>query len=190
MARIGKIATSGLVGALALLGPASAPASAGMLGDCTLVATWALGLGIGPVVLDVDATPADQPVTVPAADTVTWVATSPGAVRPRLVKGLVELDLPWPFSTLTLDSWSGPAQGHEATGTYQYELTGLVPRAVPLTFQGAHAEENDVRCTGRVQLELEGGPFDGWLAYVALGGLAASGIALFFAGRSRWYRVL
>ena len=157
-----------------------------MTGGCNAVGTWVLGLGVGPIVIDVATAPTDEAIEIPAADAVNWQATSPpGATGARPAKGRVEIDLPWPFGTQTLESWAGTIDGPERAGTYTYELTGAFPRGVDFSIVGSHAEPN-VRCTGEVLLKIEGGPFDSWLGYMALGGLVLSGVAFVLAGRSSW----
>ncbi len=179
------VLAAGAVGAPVV---AARPAAASMTGGCTAVGTWALGTGVGPIVVDVAAVPADKVTVIPADDVVTWTATSPGVPGPKPTKGRVEIDLPWPLGTQTIESWSGTSDKVDHSGTYTYELTGAFPRGVDFTIIGSHAEPN-VRCTGQVSFEIEGGPFDAWITYVAVAGLLLSGVVLLLAGRSKWARI-
>jgi len=180
------VAAGGLV-AGSVMAPAS-PAAASMTGPCTAVATWLLGTGAGPIVVDVTKVPADQAVTVPAADTIAWTATAPAQSVPRPARGRVEIDLPWPFGTQTLNSWAGAAPSAAQAGTYTYELTGAVPRGVPVKFVGSHAEPG-ISCTAELTLKVSGGVFSAWISWVALGGLLLSGVLFYVAGRASWGRL-
>ena len=165
------------------------PAGATLEGGCTAVATFLLGVGAGSVTIDVGAASASEPVEIAATDTVEWRVTVPGSsTTPEPMRGRLEIDLPWPLGTQTLESWSGTATQGEATGLYTYELTKAFPRGTPFTVTGTHSEPG-VTCVGEVSLQVDGGPFDTWLIWVALGGLLVSGILLLVAGRSRWVQV-
>jgi hypothetical protein len=164
------------------------PAGASMEGGCTAVATFLLGVGAGSVTIDVGVASSSEPVEIAATDTVEWRVTVPGSSTPEPMRGRLEIDLPWPLGTQTLESWSGTATQGEATGLYTYELTKAFPRGTAFTVTGNHSEPG-VTCIGEVALQVDGGPFDTWLIWVALGGLLVSAILLLAAGRSRWVQV-
>jgi hypothetical protein len=154
-----------------------------MRGPCTATGTFQVGTGAGPVVVDINKLAPGQAVTVGPSDTIIWTASAPAAATPRPVRGRIEIDLPWPFGTQTLESWTGNGPQAIKAGQYTYELTGAVPRGVKITFVGTHAEPG-ITCTATMSLRVSGSPFDAWIAYVAVGGLIVSGIALYIAGRA------
>ena len=192
MGRLGGIAAivvaAGGLAFASLLADAR-PASAAMAGPCTAVGTFVLGTGAGPIVVDVAKVPRGQTITVPANDTIAWTATAPAQSVPRPARGRIEIDLPWPLGTQTLNSWSGVGASAAQAGTYTYELTGAVPRGVAIKFIGTHAEPG-IACVGEVTVKVAGGIFDAWISFVAFGGLILSGAVFFFwAGRATWGRL-
>lgn len=192
MGRLGGI-TAVVVAAVGLgaagLVAGAAPAAASMLGPCTATGTFVLGTGAGPIVVDVAKVPPGQAVTIPAADTIAWTATAPAQAVPRPIRGRIEIDLPWPFGTQTLDSWGGTGASAAQAGTYTYELTGAVPRGVAVKFVGTHAEPGVV-CVAELSFKVSGGVFDAWIGFVAVGGLLLSGAVFFlWGGRATWGRL-
>jgi hypothetical protein len=152
------------------------------------VATFLLGVGTGSITVDVNAASTEEPVEIGAEDAVEWRVSVPGRTTPEPMRGRLEIDLPWPLGTQTVEEWSGTATQGEATGLYTYQLTKAFPRGVPFTMVGTHGEPN-VACVGQVALQIEGGAFDSWWIWVGLGGMALSAIALLLAGRARWVQV-
>jgi hypothetical protein len=171
------------IGALAFT--AGAPhAGAAITGGCTAEATFEQGTGLGPITVDLVA-PGDAPVELGASDTFSWQATSgntAGELRPS--RGRAEVDLPWPFGTWTMESWTSRNGAAQGGGTYTYELTRVVPRGATFDVIGTY-EEQGLTCIGTLEVEVAGKPFDSYTTWVALGGLVVSGIALLLAGRAR-----
>ena len=63
-----------------------------------------------------------------------------------------------------------------------------MPRGVPVKFIGSHAEPG-ITCTGQVTLKVSGSTFSAWITWVALGGLALTGVLFYVAGRASWGRL-
>jgi hypothetical protein len=174
---------------LGIVTAAAPPAGATLDGGCTAVATFLLGVGTGSVTVDVNRASVDEPVEIGSEDAIEWRVTVPGSVTsPQPMRGRIEIDLPWPLGTQTVETWSGTTTVNEARGLYTYELTKAFPRGVPFTVVGHHAQPG-VSCRGQVALQVAGGPFDSWWIWVGLGGMVVSGIALLLAGRARWVQV-
>jgi hypothetical protein len=110
-----------------------------------------------------------QRVTVPRSDTVSWYGTVEAPSVPRDVSGSVEIDLPKPFGTLTIDSWSSTGSSEvEKQGEDSYDLGNWVPGGAQVRVHGQHLENGTVLCTGQVFLQVEGSPFDSPIAPAAL----------------------
>lgn len=123
----------------------------------------------------------DDVVEIPRSDTVDW--TGSVAAPPGAYSGSISVDLPPPFGEVAIDSWGGTSQNPSNSGAKEYDLPSLVPAGVEFQVVGSHDDENG-SCSGFVNLEIEGGPFDSLLAPVSLVGTAASGAGLFALIRS------
>lgn len=137
--------------------------------------------------LDVDAASVgDKVVVILPKDTVDWQ----GSVEapPGVYSGSISVELPPPFGKVEIDSWKGDSQTTSNTGAREYDLPSLVPSGVEFKVVGSHADENG-SCTGYVNLEVKGGPFDSPLALVSLVGTAATGVGLLAALRPLFRRV-
>lgn len=114
----------------------------------------------------------DDLVTIRRSDTVDWqgsVTAPPGAYS-----GTIGLDLPPPFGEIQVDSWDGDSQTTENAGARDYDLPSLVPAGVEFRVVGSHTDENG-SCSGYVNLQIKGGPFDSPLVYVSLAGTVIAG---------------
>jgi hypothetical protein len=122
----------------------------------------------------------DAVVEVPRSDAVDWQA-SVGA-PPGVYSGDIAVDLPPPFGEVQIDSWEGESDSTFNVGAKDYDLGSLVPAGAEFRIVGSHTDENG-SCTGYVNLEIKGGPFDSALAPISLAATAAAGVGLFFTAR-------
>ena len=135
----------------------------------------------------VDAATATGVVTVRRSDTVDWQGSVPAA--PGAYSGKVWVNLPPPFGTVTIDSWSGDSQTTSNSGSKHYDLPSMVPAGVVFTVAGEHNDANG-HCAGSVQLQIDGSPFGSPITWVSLGGTAVTGVAGAFALRPLFRRVV
>jgi hypothetical protein len=122
----------------------------------------------------------DEVVKIPREDTVDWqgsVDAPPGAYS-----GTIAIDLPPPFGEAEIDSWSGESDNTANAGERDYDLPSVVPAGVEFQVVGSHTDENG-SCSGFVNLEIKGGPFDSPLAPASLVGTVAAGVGLAFTVR-------
>jgi hypothetical protein len=157
----------------------------------TCQATAAFQTGVdGPFTVDTQQLQPSAVIEVPLEDNVAWTARvlnqSPA---PREVSGSLTVDLPWPLGTYTIESWSGMTDVVEKSGLTDYHLPAATPRGVELQVKGAHRENGQLVCSGTVNVKIAGSPFKSPATLVSLAGLAASGVALFLAGRPKLVRI-
>jgi len=160
-----------LLGAVALIGP-SRPVDAGIQqGTCNGTGKFVEGTDANgaPLVIDA-ATAGDTVFVVPRSDTVNWTGTVTGA--PNTYSGTIAVDLPPPFGTWTIDSWSGNSTTTSNSGEEDYKLPGLVPGGVTFKVYGQHQDSNGL-CKGFVNLQVEGGALNSPITW---GALALTGI--------------
>jgi hypothetical protein len=126
--------------------------------------------------LEVDAAAiGDTVVVIPRSDVVDWqgsVAAPPGAYS-----GSISVELPPPFGEVEFHSWSGDSDTLSSAGDEDYDLPWLVPAGVEFQVSGSHTDENGT-CSGFVNLEIDGGPFDSLAAPISLVGTVATGAGL------------
>lgn len=181
------------VGALVLT---SAPAGAVIdpPGNCVGQGTFEKGTKArGSFTEQADQIPAGRVVEVPRADTVTWSGSLPKlaaggdpltvTVPKRPIRGFVAVDLPWPFGSVTVDSWGNDSDVVGNKGEHTYDLPSVVPRGVEFKVFGEHRENGSVYCSGFVLVKIEGGPFDSPLIWASLGLTAVSAAFFVVAGR-------
>jgi hypothetical protein len=129
----------------------------------------------------------DTVVKVLRSDTVDWQGSVVDA--PGKYSGSIAVDLPPPFGTVKIDSWKGDSEATSNSGTEEYDLPSLVPAGVTFKVVGSHTDENG-SCSGYVNLEIDGGPFDSPLAPLSLVGTAATGAGLAAMLRPMFRRVV
>jgi hypothetical protein len=139
----------------------------------------------GPFSVQAEAVGPGEVIEVPLKDTVHWKAEISGVSGERDFAGFVEVDLPWPLGTATIDTWGGSTDKTGNEGDKTYNLPKTIPRGVEFEVSGQHSEDGQVVCSGTVKVKVQGGPFDSPLAPVALGGTVISGIGLVMAGLSK-----
>lgn len=160
-----RSATAAAAMAVGLLASAGvAHAGDGVSGPCTATGTF-VGSGVS-----VDNTTTGT-VTVLRSDTVDWSASVDGP--PGSYQGSVWLELPWPFPSVDIDSWSGDSQTTSNAGTKSYDLPGFVPAGVEFDVAGAHTDANGT-CSGSITLVVDGGPFGSPVTWASLGLSVAS----------------
>lgn len=161
-----------LFGAIAVIGPSN-PAAAGIeQGTCTGSGAFTEGVD-GPFTIDAS-TAGDQVFIVPRSDSVFWKGSVGGP--PGIYSGSISVELPPPFGSVSIDSWSGDSPATSNEGVEEYDLGSLVPAGVVFRVEGTHTDANGV-CSGYVKIEVDGGPFDSPVAPIglALTGLAGAG---------------
>lgn len=117
----------------------------------------------------------DDVIVIPRRDTVYWQGsvTSP----PGIYSGSISVDLPPPFGEVEIDSWSGDSQTTATSGTRGYVLPSVVPSGVELKMVVSHTDQNG-SCSGHVNAEVAGGPYDSLLPPMSFLGTAIAGAAL------------
>jgi hypothetical protein len=122
----------------------------------------------------------DEVVVVPISDTVDWQGSV--AAPPGVYSGTIAVDLPPPFGEVQIDSWDGESDSTENAGAKDYDFPSLVPAGVEFRVVGSHTDENG-SCSGYVNLEIDGGPFDSALTPISLVGTVVAGAGLVFTAR-------
>jgi hypothetical protein len=98
------------------------------------------------------------------------------------------VELPPPFGTVTIHSWSGNSQKTENSGSEHYDLPSLVPGGVTFTVKGRHDDSNG-HCGGSVDFKVAGGPMGSPITWVSLGGTVLTGAGGAMALRPLFRRV-
>jgi hypothetical protein len=117
----------------------------------------------------------DEVVKIPREDSIEWQASV--AAPPGAYSGSISVDLPPPFGEAQIDSWEGESQATANAGVKEYDFPSMVPAGVEFKVLGSHTDENG-SCTGYVNLEIDGGPFDSPLAPISLAGTALTGAGI------------
>jgi len=155
---------------------ASGAAPTSTLGPCQGSATFQKGG------FTVNATEAGT-VEVPRTDDVDWKGSITGPTGDNAYSGSIKVDLPPPFGSLSIDSWSGTSDATSNSGTKHYDLPGAVPANVEFTVRGSHTQ-GSFNCSGHVTVKIKGSSVNA----VSIGSLAATaltGVGLLFAGRAK-----
>jgi hypothetical protein len=122
----------------------------------------------------------DEVVEVPRNDTVDWQASVDAP--PGVYSGSIAVDLPPPFSEVQVDSWDGDSDTTSNAGAKDYDLGSFVPAGVEFRVVGSHTDESG-SCSGYVNIEITGGPFDSPVAPISLAGTVVVGAGLVFTVR-------
>ena len=117
---------------------------------------------------------------VQRSDTVDWQGSV--AAPPGVYSGTIAVDLPPPFGEVEIDSWEGDSDSTANAGAKDYDLPSLVPAGVEFRVVGSHTDENG-SCSGYVNLEIDGGPFDSALDPDQPGGTVVVGAGARFTVR-------
>ena len=164
----------------------AAPATAEINGPCSGSGAFEKGTKAGgPFTVTAENVAPNEVIEVPLKDTVHWQGSIEGASGTREFAGSVEVDLPWPLGTATIDTWGGSTDKTGNEGDKTYSLSKTVPRGVEFEVTGQHSENGKVVCSGTVKVKVEGGPFDSPLTPIGIGGTVVSGVGLALAGLSK-----
>ncbi len=175
-----------LLGAPLGLLTTTSTADAAVTGNCTATASFITGTKArGPFTVDT-ATIGNDTIKVRRSDTVEWKGGVPAP--PGTFSGFVKIDLPPLVPDVTVETWKGDSQTTENSGTKKYDLPGIVPAGVTFQVIGRHADTNGV-CSGVVDVEIEGGPFDSPLTAVSLVGTVVTAAGSAGAVRPLFRRV-
>ena len=122
-------------------------------------------------------------VEVPRTDDVRWTGSITGVTGDNPYSGKIEVELPPPFGSMSIDSWSGTTDATSNSGVKHYDIPGPVPANVEFEVKGAHTQ-GSASCNGHVTVKIKGSSVNavsiGTLALTAL-----TGIGLVFAGRAK-----
>jgi hypothetical protein len=164
----------------------AAPAAAEIDGPCSGSGAFEKGTKAdGPFTVTAEDVAPGEVIEVPIKDTVHWQGSIDGVSGDREFSGFVEVDLPWPLGSATIDTWGGSTDKTGNEGDKSYNLPKAIPRGVEFEVTGEHSEDGTVVCSGTVKVKVEGGPFDSPLAPVGIGGTVVSGVGLAVAGLSK-----
>ncbi len=163
----------GLVGAIALVSDA-APASAQLEGPCTATGQWEKT----DLFVDAEAV-GNEVVEIPRKDKVDWTGSI--AAAPGDGGGSIWLELPPPFGTLEIDSWTTTGTNNSNFGTNDYDLPKFVPANVEFTVAGEHTDTVNGTCSGSVTIKIKGGITDSPVFYAAAVATIAFGALLGFS---------
>ena len=157
------------------------PAAAGaapisILGPCEGSGTFQAGG------FTVNATEAGT-VEVPRTDDVAWKGSINGPTGDNSYSGSIKVDLPPPFGSITIDSWSGTTDATSNSGTKHYDLPGAVPANVEFTVRGSHTQ-GSYTCSGHVTAKIKGSSVNAF-SVGSLAATALTGVGLLFAGRAK-----
>jgi hypothetical protein len=123
-------------------------------------------------------------VTVPAKDTVHWQGSiKPNESGEQPYSGAIRVELPPPFSSIDIDSWSGTSDSTQNSGVKKYDLPSFVPKGVELRVSGFH-DQGSAKCDGFVRIKIDGSKF-GVASVGSLVLTALTGAGLLFAGRAK-----
>jgi hypothetical protein len=123
---------------------------------------------------------------IPRSDSVAWEGSV--AAPPGVYAGSIWVDLPPPFGKVTVDSWGGESNNTSNSGVHEYDFPTLVPAGVEFEVSGEHVDENG-GCSGTITFEIDGGPFDSPVTFVALGGTLVFALLTLLALKPMFTRV-
>lgn len=165
------------------------PAGAVVTGPCQGQARFETGTKAGgPFTATADST---KTIVIPVRDRVDWQGSVSGVSGQRAINGFVEVALPWPWGSVTVEKWGNDgrlASAVENRGIENYELPNLVPRGVELLVKGEHHDQG-VSCSGSVTVMVEGSRFASPLTIASLALTAGSAALFAFAGRARFVKI-
>ena len=130
----------------------------------------------------VDATEAGT-VEVPETDDVAWEGSITGVTGDNAYSGKIEVKLPPPFGSLSIDSWSGTTDATANSGVKHYDLPSYVPKGVEFTVTGSHSQ-GPASCSGHVTVKLAGSKVNA-VSIASVVGTVLTGAGLLFAGRAK-----
>jgi hypothetical protein len=122
-------------------------------------------------------------VEIERSDDVAWQGSISGPSGELPYTGKIEVELPPPFGTLSIDSWSGTTDATSNSGTKHYDIPGAVPANVEFRVKGSHTQ-GSFKCTGSVKLKIKGSALTPY-SVGSLVGTAATGAGLVVAGRAK-----
>lgn len=119
---------------------------------------------------------------IPRKDDVDWEGQITGVSGEQPYSGHISLELPPPFGSVDIDSWSGTSDATSNSGTKHYDIPGFVPANVEFEVSGAHTQ-GSVSCSGSVKVKIEGGSVNAF-SIGSLVGTVLTGAGLVFAGKA------
>ena len=122
-------------------------------------------------------------VEIPRTDDVQWKGAITGVSGEQAYAGHIDVELPWPFPSLKIDSWGGRTDSTGNSGTKHYDIPSGVPANVEFSVQGAHTQ-GTAKCSGSVKLKLSGSSWNTF-SIGSLIGTALTGLGLALAGRAK-----
>ncbi|HEX4821154.1 MAG TPA: hypothetical protein VFV00_13210 [Acidimicrobiales bacterium] len=122
-------------------------------------------------------------VEVPRTDDVSWTGSITGVTGDNAYSGSIEVELPPPFGSMSIDSWSGTTDATSNSGVKHYDIPGAVPANVEFTVKGSHSQ-GTASCSGHVTAKIKGSSVNAFsVGSVAL--TLLTGLGLLFAGRAK-----
>lgn len=122
-------------------------------------------------------------VEVEYKDTVDWEGSITGTSGEQPYSGNIEVELPAPFGSLSIDSWKGKTDSTSNSGTKDYDIPSWVPANVEFRVKGIHTQ-GSATCAGAVKLKLKGSSLNAF-SIGSLIGTALTGLGLALAGRAK-----
>ena len=122
-------------------------------------------------------------VEIPRADEVNWTGSIVGPTGQLAYGGKIEVELPPPFGSVTIDSWGGTTDATSNSGTKHYDISSAVPANVEFSAKGSHTQ-GSFSCSGSVKLKIKGSSVNAF-SVGSLVGTVLTGAGLVVAGRAR-----
>lgn len=186
MRRVVAAAVVGL-GALLLAAGAAAAQSfpddypANATGTCTANADLSNGVRVDPYV-------SGGVYELPISGSASYEGTTPYSGPERPIEGFVKIKTPPGIPDISFDDrwvWDDDATASFDRGTVTWDFPSAIPRNVEMTVVGQHVDAGGIRCNGTIKIKFEGGFFDTFVGWVAVGGTAVTATGVAFSAVSK-----
>ncbi|MEQ8716972.1 MAG: hypothetical protein RIE08_05115 [Acidimicrobiales bacterium] len=184
-----RIVVAAVVGLGALLLAAGAAAAQGFpddypanaTGRCTASADLSNGVRVDPY-------ESGGVYELPISGSATYEGTTPYSGPERRIEGFVKIKTPPGIPDISFDDrwvWDDDATDSSDRGTVTWDFPSAIPRNVEMTVVGQHVDADGIRCNGTIKIRFEGGFFDTFVGWVAVGGTAVSATGVAFSAVSK-----
>jgi hypothetical protein len=125
---------------------------------------------------------------LPISGSATYEGTTPYSGPERAIEGFVKIKTPPGIPDISFDDrwvWDDDATASFDRGTVTWDFPSAIPRNVEMTVVGQHVDADGIRCNGTIKIKFEGGFFDTFVGWVAVGGTAVSATGVAFSAVSK-----